>query len=85
MVGIASDARASVPPEGSPRLFIAYTGSYRLDGDIFVTHPDDASRPELIVDQVRRVEFDGPNRMTVVPVSGVPGYGGIDFVWERIG
>ena len=56
-----------------------------MDGDIFVTHPDDASRSELLVDQVRRVQFDGPNRMTVVPVSGVPGYGGIDFVWERIG
>jgi hypothetical protein len=34
---------------------------------------DDASRPELIVDQERRVRFDGPNRMMVVPVSGAAG------------
>jgi hypothetical protein len=39
----------------------------------------------LIVEQVRKVRFDAPNRITVVPTSGMLGYNGINFVWERVG
>jgi hypothetical protein len=85
MVGIIGDARNRVPAEGPARPFIAYTGSYSFDGEVLITKADDASRPELIVEQVRKVRFDGPDRMTVIPTSGVPGYNGIKVVWERVG
>ena len=39
----------------------------------------------IIVEQVRRVRFDGPNRIMVVPTSGMLGYNGIDVVWEKVG
>ena len=67
------------------RFFAAYTGTYQFDGEVLVTKADDASRPELIVEQVRRVRFDGPNRIMVVPTSGMLGYNGINVVWERVG
>jgi hypothetical protein len=84
MVGIIGDARASVPAEGPARPFIAYAGPYRFDGEVLVTKADDASRPELIVEQVRKVRFDGPDRIMVVPTSGLPGYNGMNTVWERL-
>src|ERR1700730_10883882 len=70
MVGVIGDARASVPAEGPPRIFISYTGTYSFDGEVLITKADDASRPELIVDQVRKVLFDGPNRFTAVWQEG---------------
>jgi|SRR5690242_3057729 lipocalin-like protein len=85
MVGVIGDARASLPTEVTARFFAAYTGTYRLDGDVLVTKADDASKPELIVEQVRRVRFHGPNRFTAIPISGIPGYSGINVVWERVG
>ena len=85
MAGVAADDRASLPPDASLRFFIAYTGIYRFDGEVLVTRADDASKPELIVEQVRRIRFESPTRMVALPVSGVPGQGGIEFVWERIG
>jgi len=39
----------------------------------------------MIVEPVRRVRFDGPNRFTAIPVSGIPSYGGINVVGERVG
>jgi hypothetical protein len=85
MVGAIGDARASMPAEGSARFFIAYTGSYQFDGEVLVTKADDASKPELIVEQVRRVQFDGPDRIIVVPTAGMRGYNGVKVVWERVG
>lgn len=85
MIGVIGDARASLPAEASARFFAAYTGTYQFDGEVLVTKADDASKPELIVEQVRRVRFDSPNRITVVPTSGLPGYNGINVVWERVG
>ena len=68
-----------------PRFFIAYTGSYHFDGVELVTQADDASRPELITEQIRRIRFESAGRMVVVPVSGVSGHSGIEFVFDRIG
>jgi hypothetical protein len=79
------DARASLPPDAPPRFFVAYTGTYRFDGVEPVTRADDASKPELIVDQVRRIRFEGDNRFVAVPVSGLPGQSGTELVWERVG
>ena len=50
-----------------------------------VTQVDDASRPELVVDQIRRLSFESETRMVAVPVSGMPEQEGIEVVWERIG
>lgn len=85
MLGIIGDARRSVPAEGAIRPFLAYTGNYSFDGEVLVTRAEDASRPELVAEQVRKVRFDGPNRITVIPISGVPGYSGVNVVWERVG
>ena len=67
------------------RFFAAYTGTYQFDGEVLVTNADDDSRPELIVEQVRRMPFDGPNRIMAVPTSGMLGYNRINVVWERVG
>jgi Lipocalin-like domain len=85
MVGAIGDSEASLPNEAAARFFAAYTGTYQFDGEVLVTKADDASKPELIVEQVRRVRFDGPNRIMVVPTSGMLGYNGINVVWERVG
>jgi Lipocalin-like domain len=85
MVGAIGDARASLPTDAAMRFFAAYTGAYQFDGEVLVTNADDASKSELIVEQVRRVRFDGPNRIMVVPTSGMLGYNGINVVWERVG
>jgi hypothetical protein len=85
MAVVVADGRLSLPPDASPRLFVAYTGTYRFDGEILVTRADDASKPELIVEQVRRVRFESPTRLVAIPVSGVPGRSGTELLWERIG
>ncbi len=85
MAVVVADGRVSLPPDAPPRLFVAYTGTYRFDGEVLVTRADDASKPELIVEQVRRVRFESPTRLVAIPVSGVPGQAGIELVWERIG
>jgi hypothetical protein len=84
MIGAIGDGRTSLPPGAPPRFFVAYTGFYRFDGAELVTHVDDASRPELLVDQVRRLRFESETRMVAVPVSGMPAQKGIEVVWERI-
>jgi hypothetical protein len=85
MAAVAADGRASLPPDASPRFFIAYTGTYRFDGVDLVTRTDDASKPEFMVEQARRIHFESPSRLVAIPVSGVPGRSGIELVWERIG
>jgi hypothetical protein len=85
MVGVIGDGRAILPPDSPPRIFFAYTGAYQFDGAELVTHADDASKPELIVEQTRHVRFESPTRIVVVPVSGVLGGGkGLEIVWERL-
>ena len=85
MMAMGSDGRTALPPE-MKRVFAAYSGRYTLDGAKLVTEVDAASGPELLEDQVRHIRFDGPQRMTVVPVSRLFGRsGGIELVWERIG
>jgi hypothetical protein len=84
MLTAVVDARASLPPDAPPRFFVAYTGTYRFDGVELVTRADDASKPELVVDQVRRIRFEGENRLVAVPVSGLPGQSGTEVVWERV-
>ena len=84
MLGAIADGRPSLPPDALPRFFIAYTGTYRFDGTELVTQADDASRPELVVDQIRRIRFESSTRMVAIPVSGVPGQRGIEVIWERV-
>ena len=85
MLGAITDARPSMPPDSPSRFFLAYTGTYSFDGVELVTRVDDASRPELVVDQIRRIRFESPTRLVAIPVSGVSGQGGTEIVWERIG
>jgi hypothetical protein len=85
MAAVVADGRVSLPPDAPPRLFVAYTGAYRFDEEMLVTRADDASNPELIIEQVRRIRFESPTRVVAIPVSGVPGRSGIELLWERIG
>lgn len=79
------DSRTTLPPEAK-RVFVAYCGRYTFDGTKLVTHPDGASSLELLEDQIRHIRFDGPRRMTEVPVSRLFGRsGGVELVWERVG
>jgi hypothetical protein len=64
-----------LPPE-IKRTFVAYCGPYTFDGTRLVTHADSASSPDLLTDQVRHIRFDGPRRMTAVPVSRLLGRSG---------
>jgi hypothetical protein len=85
MLGAVADMRGSLPLDAAPRAFAAYTGTYRFDGMELVTQADDASKPELIVDQVRHIHFESESRLVAVPVSGIQGQRGTEFVWERVG
>jgi len=85
MAAVVADGRVSLPPDAPPRLFVAYAGAYRFDGEVLVTRADDASKPQLIVEQVRRMRFESPTRLVAIPISGVPGRSGMELVWERIG
>jgi Lipocalin-like domain len=84
MLVAVGDGRTSLPSSDGPRFFVAYTGSYKFDGAKLITWVDDASKPELIVKQVRRIRFESETRMVAVPVSGLPGQSGIEVVWERV-
>src|SRR5262245_30119974 len=84
MLVAISDGTVAQQPNAPPRVFIAYTGTYRFDGRELVTVPEDASRPELIVEQVRHLRFESSTRMVAVPVSGLPAQHGIEIAWERV-
>lgn len=84
MLGAVGDGRASLPSNAAPRFFVAYTGNYKFDGVQLITQADDASKPELIVEQVRHIRFESETRMVAVPVSGLPGQSGVEVVWERV-
>jgi hypothetical protein len=79
------DGRTELPPSSPPRLFVSYTGAYRFDGVELVTSPDDASRPEHMVQQVRHLRFESDTRMVAVLISGLPEQRGTEVVWERVG
>jgi hypothetical protein len=86
MMVMGGDGRTALPPE-MKRVFVAtYSGNYTFDGTKLVTHADSASSSELLEDQVRHIQFDGPQRMTAVPISRLFGRsGGIELGWERVG
>jgi hypothetical protein len=82
----AGDGRVTLPIEAAQRAFVAYCGHYTFDGAEYLAHVDGASSPDMFVDQVRHIRFEGPTRMTVVPKSRLFGMGGgMELVWERIG
>ena len=57
-----------------------------FDGETLVTHADEASRPELKVKQTRRIAFEGPTRIVMIPTSGLSGdQHGMQVVWEKVG
>lgn len=55
MLGAIADGRTTMPMDAPPRFFVAYTGTYTFDGVELITRADDASKPELVVEQVRRI------------------------------
>jgi hypothetical protein len=86
MLGAICDGSGSLPPDARSRAFGSYCGAYSFDGLELRTHVDGASTPELLVDQVRHVRFDGLTRMKINPVSGALGnQSHFELVWERVG
>lgn len=86
MIVAVSDSRPAMPSGSTQRAFLSYTGSYVFDGEKIVTRVDGASSPDGFTDQVRRITFQTPNRMLVVPLSRVLGRSsGLELIWERIG
>jgi hypothetical protein len=84
VMAMSGDGRAALSPE-TKRAFVAYGGKYTFDGTKLVTRVDGASSPELLEDQVRHIRFDGPRRMTAVPISRLFGRSGsVELVWERV-
>jgi len=86
MIVAVGDGRPTMPSEAVPRAFLSYAGSYVFDGEKLVTRVDGASNPDGFTDQVRRIVFQAPNRMLVVPLSRVLGRNsGLELTWERVG
>lgn len=84
MIGVIADglAGSSLP---SGRAFFSYTGSYQFDGERLVTRVDGASSPAGFADQIRKVSFDGPDRIVLVPLTPVLNHSsGLQLTWERI-
>ena len=84
MLGAVVDGRADLPSGIESRFFVAYSGTYRFDGNQLVTQADSASSPSLLVDQVRRIRFVSATQMIATPISGVPGQTGTELTWERV-
>jgi len=86
MIATVADGRADMPHDTLHRAFVSYTGRYRFDGETLVTPVDGASSPNGLSDQVRRVTFQGQNRIVVVPLSRVLDRdAGLELIWERVG
>ena len=86
MMAVVGDGRPTMPSGSPQRAFFAYTGNYQFDGEQLVTRVDAASRPDGFEDQVRRIKFQGPNRMVIVPLSRVlDRSSGLELTWERVG
>jgi len=85
MVGVIGDGRPAMASEAAPRAFFSYAGSYVFDGEKLVTRVDGASSPDGFADQVRRVTFETPNRILVVPLSRVlDRSSGLQLIWDRV-
>ena len=54
-----------------PKVFAGYAGKYRFDGERLSTIPERATAPEYLVEQVRRISFDSPTRMTATPMTAL--------------
>ncbi|MDO9714355.1 lipocalin-like domain-containing protein, partial [Paracraurococcus lichenis] len=60
-----TDPRPSLAQEAQPRPLISYTGKYRFDGTELVTETDAASRPDLMMEQVREMRFESATRLVM--------------------
>jgi len=86
MLGAICDGSEKLPPDAPSRAFGSYCGAYTFDGLELRTRVDRASTPELLVDQVRHIRFDGPTRMKINPVAGAMGnQSHFELLWERVG
>jgi hypothetical protein len=67
MMAVLVDGRRSLP-EGDKRSYSSYCGNYTFDGSTLTTIVDACSDPARMgTAQVRKVRFDGPDRMILVP------------------
>ena len=68
-----------------PQIFSGYAGEYEFDGEMLTVKVVAASSPEGVVDQVRRIVFEGPDRYVATPMMRVLGYdGGLRLTWQRV-
>lgn len=80
-----TDARSPGPAGTTASALISYTGTYRFDGHDFITNTEAASRPDLLVEQVRHLHFESDTRLVVIPKNNLVGRPvGLTLVWERV-
>jgi hypothetical protein len=67
LMAVLVDGRKTLP-EGSKRGYSSYCGNYTFDGSTLTTIVDATSDPARMgTAQVRKVRFDGPDRMVLQP------------------
>ncbi|MCB4824381.1 lipocalin-like domain-containing protein [Roseicella aerolata] len=85
MMAALGDSRP--PAEGETRFWVAYTGTWRFDGQVLSTRVDAAHPPNRIgTDQVRQVRWEGERVVLSPPprmVQGVMNH--LELAWERVG
>lgn len=84
MMVVVCDGSPTGTAETAQRAFVSYIGSYQFDGETLVVRVDGASNPDLFVDQVRRISFEGPDRYMAVPLSPEGRSSGLKLTWKRI-
>jgi hypothetical protein len=85
MMAVLMDASPDLP-DGAPRVYNSYCGTYRFDGAVLTTRVDGAVDTHWIGgDQVRQVRVEGTHVILTPPPRRV---GGVmqtrELTWERI-
>jgi Lipocalin-like domain len=85
MMAALGDSRP--PANGETRFWVAYTGVWRLEGNLLSTHVDAAYPANRIgTDQVRQVRWEGARVVLQPPprmVNGVMNH--LELEWEKVG
>lgn len=85
MVAVLCDGRQALP-EGTPREYNSYCGTWSFDGKQLVTRVDAASDPaRLGSDQVRDVRFEGEQMVLRPPAREIDGLvEQRELYWKRV-
>ncbi len=85
MIAVLCDGRSDLP-DGAPREYNSYCGSYRFDGKQLVTRVDACSDPARMgTDQIRDVRFEGDLMVLRPPARTIDGVlEQRELYWRRV-